>query len=146
MIKVKHFLDAAEGDDGQRLWVEPISLARDLREWCSVDHVLCHLGPEPKPLAEVPGDHHIKGNGKTLVERHLIAVVTQDRTGSKLVALTDRGQAVMHHHPLRLETVEAEWRERFGDSTITAVRDALEPLAAEAQDQPAHVVAPLHFG
>jgi uncharacterized protein YeaO (DUF488 family) len=45
MIKVKHLLDAVENDDGQRLWVEPIGLTKDLREWCNVDHVLPHLGP-----------------------------------------------------------------------------------------------------
>lgn len=45
MIKVKHLMDEVEPDDGQRLWVEAIGLARDLREWCKVDHVLSHLGP-----------------------------------------------------------------------------------------------------
>lgn len=45
MIKVKHLMDAAESDDGQRLWVEATGLAKDLREWCQVDHVLSHLGP-----------------------------------------------------------------------------------------------------
>ena len=45
MIKVKHLMDAVEDDDGQRLWVESTGLARDLREWCRVDHVLSHLGP-----------------------------------------------------------------------------------------------------
>ncbi len=45
MIKVKHLMDAVEPDDGQRLWVEATGLARDLREWCKVDHVLTHLGP-----------------------------------------------------------------------------------------------------
>ena len=45
MIKVKHLMDAVEQDDGQRLWVEATGLARDLREWCKVDHVLSHLGP-----------------------------------------------------------------------------------------------------
>jgi uncharacterized protein YeaO (DUF488 family) len=48
MIKVKHFLDSVEGDDGQRLWVEPIGITRDLREMCRVDHVLAHLGPPMK--------------------------------------------------------------------------------------------------
>lgn len=38
-------MDEVEPDDGQRLWVEAIGLARDLREWCKVDHVLSHLGP-----------------------------------------------------------------------------------------------------
>ena len=45
MIKVKHVLEALEPCDGQRIWVEPIGLTRDLREWCKVDHVLPHLGP-----------------------------------------------------------------------------------------------------
>jgi uncharacterized protein YeaO (DUF488 family) len=48
MIKVKHFLDDVENDDGQRLWVEPIGVTRDLRDMCRVDHVLCHLGPPVK--------------------------------------------------------------------------------------------------
>lgn len=48
MIKVKHLLDAVEEDDGQRLWVEPIGLTKDLAEWCKVDHVLKHLGPSKK--------------------------------------------------------------------------------------------------
>src|SRR5436853_5227867 len=45
MIKVKSLFDAVEKSDGQRLWVEPIGLTRDLRSWCSVDHILTHLGP-----------------------------------------------------------------------------------------------------
>jgi len=45
MIKVKHVLEAVENDDGQRIWVEPIGLTKDLRQWCKVDHVLPHLGP-----------------------------------------------------------------------------------------------------
>lgn len=49
MIKVKHFMDAVEEDDGQRLWIEPIGCAKDLCQMCRVDHVLTHLGP-PKKL------------------------------------------------------------------------------------------------
>ncbi len=48
MVKVKHLMDAAETDDGQRIWVEPHNLTRDLREWCEIDHVLPHLGPTMK--------------------------------------------------------------------------------------------------
>ena len=56
MIKVKHFLDAVESDDGQRLWVEPIGVTRDLREMCQIDHVLSHLGP-PKKLWDWYEEH-----------------------------------------------------------------------------------------
>ena len=45
MIKVKHLLEPVEESDGQRLWVDPVGLCKDLREWCKVDHVLPHLGP-----------------------------------------------------------------------------------------------------
>lgn len=45
MIKVKHFLDASEDNDGLRMWVEPIGLVKDLQEWCHVDHIMPHLGP-----------------------------------------------------------------------------------------------------
>ena len=49
MIKIKHLLEPVEKDDGQRLWVEPIGLTRDLQQWCRIDHVLTHLGP-PREL------------------------------------------------------------------------------------------------
>ena len=50
MIKVKHFTDRVERDDGQRIWVEPIGITKDLAQMCSVHHVLSHLGP-PTELA-----------------------------------------------------------------------------------------------
>ncbi|MCA1841056.1 MAG: MarR family winged helix-turn-helix transcriptional regulator [Actinobacteria bacterium] len=110
--------------------------------------VLCHLGAEPRPLAEVPGEHGIAGNGKSLLERHLIATVSRDPADArrKLVALTDRGLAVMQHHPARLAAVEEDWRERFGPGTVTELRDALIPVAKLASNQPDHVIAPLHNG
>lgn len=45
MIKVKHLMDDVEPDDGERIWVEPIGLTRDLQEWCGVHHVATGLGP-----------------------------------------------------------------------------------------------------
>jgi len=45
VIKIKHFLEAVEEDDGRRIWVEPFPLTLDLRQWCRVDHVLCHVAP-----------------------------------------------------------------------------------------------------
>lgn len=48
MIKIKHLMDELEDDDGQRLWVEPIGLTKDLQEMCQIDHILPHLGPPKK--------------------------------------------------------------------------------------------------
>jgi uncharacterized protein YeaO (DUF488 family) len=45
MISVKHFLDTVELVDGQRIWVEPIGLTRDLTEWCQVHNRLTHVAP-----------------------------------------------------------------------------------------------------
>jgi uncharacterized protein YeaO (DUF488 family) len=45
MIQVKHLLETVEPDDGQRIWVEPIGLTIDFREWCKIDHLLSNFGP-----------------------------------------------------------------------------------------------------
>jgi uncharacterized protein YeaO (DUF488 family) len=56
MIKIKHLMDAAEPDDGDRLWIEPHGLTKDLCEWCRVNHLVPHLGP-PVKLWEWFSDH-----------------------------------------------------------------------------------------
>jgi uncharacterized protein YeaO (DUF488 family) len=56
MIRIKHFMDPPEKDDGKRIWVEPIGLTSDLREWCSVEHILCHVAP-PRQLWEWFDEH-----------------------------------------------------------------------------------------
>ena len=45
MIKVKHFMEGVEADDGLRIWVEPLGLTQDLSALCAVDRVLPALGP-----------------------------------------------------------------------------------------------------
>ena len=102
---------------------------------------------KPKPLAELPEGHGIAGNGKSLLERHLIVEVTTDSAKRKVVALTDRGIQVKQHHPGRLEAVEKEWRERYGDDLVTRLRDALTPLATgEAAEQSEHLMGRLDAG
>jgi uncharacterized protein YeaO (DUF488 family) len=56
MIRIKHFMDTAEKDDGKRIWVEPIGLTSDLRDWCQVEHILCHVAP-PRQLWEWFAEH-----------------------------------------------------------------------------------------
>ncbi len=56
MIMTKHFMDTPTPEDGQRIWVEPIGLTRELREWCKVGHVLCHLGP-PREIWDWFAEH-----------------------------------------------------------------------------------------
>ena len=104
---------------------------------------LVHIGIEPVPLRDLPPGSGVAGNGKSLLERHLIVEVTSDPadTRRKLVALTDRGVQVKQRHPARLEAVESEWRERFGPTLVDGLRDALTPLAlGEAAGQPDHLM------
>ena len=65
MIKVKHLMDAVEGDDGQRMWVEAVGLTTDMKAWCQVDHILPHLGPSPDLAAwfeqHPDGYEHFRG-------------------------------------------------------------------------------------
>ena len=49
MIKIKHLMDTIEKDDGRRIWIEPVGLTRDLREWCKTDDLLCQVAP-PRDL------------------------------------------------------------------------------------------------
>jgi len=51
MIRIKHWMDEAEKDDGRRIWVEPFGVTRDMQQWCGVQHVLSHVGP-PRGLWE----------------------------------------------------------------------------------------------
>jgi DNA-binding MarR family transcriptional regulator len=62
------------------------------------------------------------------------ALVTEgpDPAGSrfKLTRLTARGVAVRDEYPALAADIEGDWRARFGDSPVTALREALEPLTA----------------
>ena len=59
MIKVKHFMDAVEQDDGIRVWVEPIGLVKELCELCHVHQLACHFGPPRRLWAWF--DEHSEG-------------------------------------------------------------------------------------
>ena len=67
MIRIKHFMDRALPTDGIRLWVEPVGVTRDLREWCNIHAVLSELGPPPALAAWL--DRHPAGY-ELFVERY----------------------------------------------------------------------------
>ena len=46
MILIKHLMDPTDPEDGQRLWIEPVNLTLDLRQWCKVDRILNNLAPK----------------------------------------------------------------------------------------------------
>jgi hypothetical protein len=123
--------------------------ARPAWPLASTTLVVRHLRAEAMPLADVPGDHGIKGNGKSLLERHLVAVVTPDAANPrrKLVQLTNRGRLIAMHHDQFVSECESAWRTRYGGDVVDRVRRALEshPSASDTA-LPDHVVAPLHLG
>jgi hypothetical protein len=48
----------------------------------------------------------------------------------KVTRLTARGVALRDEYPALAADIERDWRSRFSDATVTALRQALEPLAA----------------
>ena len=48
----------------------------------------------------------------------------------KVTRLTARGVVLRDEYPALAADVERDWRGRFGEATVTALREALEPLAA----------------
>ena len=101
----------------------------------STANVLRHIGKDPTPLSQLPEGHGITGHGKSLLERHLIVSVADGA-----VALTDRGEQVLSHHPARLEATEAIWRERHGDAVVDELRDHLRGVASTAPSRPRHLM------
>src|SRR5262249_30049856 len=104
--------------------------ARSMWPLASTTLVVRHLTAEPEPLKDVPGDHGITGNGKSLLERHRVALVTRDRADPRrrLVQLTPRGQRIQSQHPPLVAEIEQSWRARYGDRAVDALRAALEAL------------------
>jgi len=56
MINIKHLMDASDPADGERLWIEPVGLCKDLQEWCAAKHSLPQIAP-PKKLWEWFDEH-----------------------------------------------------------------------------------------
>jgi len=106
----------------------------------STMNVLVHIDTTPTPLTKLPPNHGITGNGKSLLERHLIVSVT-----TQGASLTDRGKLVLERHPARLDATEATWREHYGDEAVNALQDALSEPAAAVVERPPHVTWPAAF-
>jgi uncharacterized protein YeaO (DUF488 family) len=45
MFAIKHIMDPVSAAEGPRVWVEPVGLTRDLREWCRVEVLATELAP-----------------------------------------------------------------------------------------------------
>ena len=88
--------------------------------------VIKRIPPEGRPL---------KGLGypvgTSALERHGFVRVSGNN-GSEVVYLTPKGFAVSEAFEERIRAVEAEWRNRFGNEPVIALRRALEDVIATA--------------
>lgn len=122
MIKFKHLMDASEEDDGQRLWVEPVGLTKDLREWCTVDHVLPHLGP-PAEIWEWYAEHpdgyeHFRGVYHEHLDRgpYRKALIQLARAGiNEDFTLVHQGDDPAHNTATALYEYLSELRAHVGE-------------------------------
>jgi hypothetical protein len=64
-----------------------------------------------------------------------LVTVAADPAGGRfrVARLTARGAGLRDEYPALAAAIERDWRARLGDATVTALRAALEPLAAGDQ-------------
>ena len=79
------------------------------------------------PLSATPPMFAITGTGKSGLERH--GFVTVSKRG--VVKLTAISRRVRDAHDGLVAGIEAQWRDRYGDDTVTAVRAALEAVVGK---------------
>ena len=84
------------------------------------------------PMADVHPFAGVKGNGKTVHERHGIVTVEADpdQPKRKIVRLTDKGCRLRDRHRPLVEAVERERAERHGPEGTAAVRRTLEDVVS----------------
>jgi len=81
------------------------------------------IPPEGRPLLGLGDSAGISA----LVRRGFLRV--SSNAGREIVHLTQKGLAVSCAYGGRIEAVETEWRNEFGDVSITLLRRALEEVA-----------------
>jgi DNA-binding MarR family transcriptional regulator len=84
------------------------------------------------------------GMAMGILQKGRFAVVEPDPDGSrtKVARLTPKGRKAQDAYRRLLATIEERWQERFGTSTIDALREALERLAGK----PGMKISPLFRG
>jgi hypothetical protein len=82
------------------------------------------------PMSDVHPFAGVKGNGKTLHERHGIVTVDADpdQPKRKIVRLTDKGRRLRDRHRPVIDVVERERAGRHGPEDLAAVRRTLEEV------------------
>ncbi len=101
----------------------------------SLGHVLKlyrYIGNDGVELKSVREKGKITGGGRSLHERHMNVVLEPGKptNDSRMVYLTPKARRARDSYPSLVRTVEEEWISKFGESTMSDLRLALEELDA----------------
>jgi hypothetical protein len=96
------------------------------------------LGTGPVPMRDVPGLAGVSKEGSvqalTVLRRHHLAIVEPVPTDrGKQVRLTADGDRAQSAYYRRVDEVEASWRSRFGDKTMTDLKKSLALLVGDLE-------------
>jgi hypothetical protein len=82
------------------------------------------------PIEDLPPVLGVSGTGRSGLERHHVVSVqtpTAD-SGIKVAQLTTIGQRVRDDYGALVRSIERDWADRYGSSTVTTLRRSLESL------------------
>ena len=91
-------------------------------------HALRGFPDEGVAFGDASPRMHLSGDGRSTLERHRFVIVK-----SGWVTLTDVGRFCRDALPSNVARVESEWREKFGDKTVTALRSALTEVDSDLE-------------
>lgn len=107
--------------DFEELWIGGLHLAAT---------VLRLLPDEGAPVSEIPMLSRLKGDGKSVLERHGYIEILRDADDPKvrLAVPTSRGRNTRDEYEATVGRVEDRWGPKYGADVVTSLRSALESL------------------
>ncbi len=98
-------------------------------------HTLLKFPDEGLLLSEAPPEAGLTGDGKSLLERHLVVEVDTGGGDRKMrrASLTMRGTFARDAYSSNVARAEKEWREVHGDATVDTLSDALATVDAKLE-------------
>jgi hypothetical protein len=110
--------------DFEELWIGGLHLAAT---------VLRLLPDEGLPISELPMLSRLKGDGKSVLERHGYIEIRRhaDEPKARVAVPTARGRNTRDQYEPTVGRVEARWGPKYGAEVVAELRAALESLAVD---------------
>jgi hypothetical protein len=107
--------------DFEELWIGGLHLAAT---------VLCLLRDEGVPVSDIPMLSRLKGDGKSVLERHGYIEIMRDADNPKvrLAVPTARARNTRDEYEPTVGRVEDRWGPKYGADVVARLRSALEPF------------------